>query len=279
MSARRLIFLFTAVQALLGMVAEAAPPLTQIYDTLYKADGTLFTGSATVTWRSFTAADASNIPTNSITVQVVGGLLRVKLVPTTNASANAHYTVRFNADGKVQFTEAWSVPPSDVPVAVKDIRQQAPSWATPVAAAASVVQMIDVLGLPEALSDRPTKSIAFQPNRVALIDAIGEIAGVSGSPGDCVHVDGTAGACGSGGGSAVGFVDMETPAGAVDGVNSQFALSQIPFPAGSLHLFRNGILQKASVDYVLTGSGITFLAVATPQVGDLLSASYRTAAP
>lgn len=278
MSARRLIFVFTAVQALLGMLAEAAPPLTQIYDTLYKADGTPFTGSAVVSWRSFTAADAANIPTNSVTVQVVGGLLRVKLVPTTNATANAYYTVRFNADGKVQFTEVWSVPPSSVPVAVKDVRVQAPSSTAAMAEAASVVQIIDVMGLTEALSDRPTKSIAFQPNRVALIDATGEIAGVSGSPGDCVHVDGTAGACGSGGGPA-GFVDMETPAGTVNGVNTQFALTQAPFPAGSLHLFRNGILQKASVDYVLTGSEITFLAVATPQVGDLLSASYRTAAP
>jgi hypothetical protein len=278
MSARRLIFVFTAVQTLLGMLAEAAPPLTQIYDTLYKADGTPFTGSAVVSWRSFTAADASNIPANSVTVQVVGGLLRVKLVPTTNATANAYYTVRFNADGKIQFSEVWCVPPSDVPVAVKDVRLQAPSGSAPVAAAASVVQIIDVMGLTEALSDRPTKSIAFQPNRVALIDATGEIAGVSGSPGDCVHVDGTAGACGSGGSSA-GFVDMETPAGAVNGVNAQFALAQAPFPAGSLHLFRNGILQKASVDYVLTGNEITFLAVATPQLGDLLSASYRTAAP
>ncbi|MGC4049266.1 MAG: hypothetical protein QM757_07095 [Paludibaculum sp.] len=279
MSARRLIFVFTAVQALLGMLAEAAPPLTQIYDTLYKADGTPFTGSAIVSWHSFTAADASNVPTNSITVQVVGGLLRVKLVPTTNASSNAYYTVRFNADGKVQFTEVWSVPPSNIPVAVKDIRVQAPSTAAPVAAAASVVQILDVVGLTEALSDRPTRSIAFQPNRVALIDATGEIAGVSGSPGDCVRVDGTAGACGSGGGGAVGFVDMETPGGTVNGVNTLFTLTQTPFPSGSLHLYRNGILQKASVDYALSGNGITFLAVSTPQTGDLLSASYRTAAP
>ncbi len=279
MSARRLIFVFTAVQALLGMLAEAAPPLTQIYDTLYKADGTPFTGSAVVSWRSFTAADASNVPTNSITVQVVGGLLRVKLVPTTNASANAYYTVRFNADGKVQFTEVWMVPPSVVPVAVKDVRVQTPSGSSAVAAAAGVVQIMDVVGLTEALSDRPTKSIAFQPNRVALIDAAGEMAGVSGSPGDCVHVDGTAGACGSGGATSVGFVDMETPAGTVNGVNTQFVLSHAPFPAASLHLFRNGILQKASVDYVLTGNGIAFLAVATPQAGDLLSASYRTAGP
>ncbi|MGJ5818960.1 hypothetical protein [Paludibaculum fermentans] len=278
MSARRLIFVFTAVQALLGMLAEAAPPLTQIYDTLYKADGTPFTGSAVVSWRSFTAADTSNIPANSLTLQVVGGLLRVKLVPTTNASANAYYTVRFNVDGKLQFTEIWSVPPSNLAVAVKDVRVQAPAGSNAVAAAASVVQLVDVVGLTEALADRPTKSIAFQPNRIALIDATGEIAGVSGSPGDCVHVDGTAGTCGAGGG-AIGFVDMETPAGSVDGANAVFVLAQAPFPAGSLHLFRNGILQKPALDYVLSGNRVTFLSVATPQTGDLLLASYRTAGP
>ncbi|WP_321471019.1 hypothetical protein [uncultured Paludibaculum sp.] len=278
MSARRLIFVFVAVQAVLGLRLEAAPPLTQIYDTLYKADGTPFTGSATISWRSFTAADASNIPANSMTVQVVGGLLRVRLVPTTNASANAYYTARFNADGKVQFTELWAVPPSNLALAVKDVRIQSASTTnlTLDSETAVQVQISDVIGLTEALTDRPTRSIAFQPNRAALIDATGAIASVSGSEGDCVHVDGTAGPCGAGG-SSVGFVDMETPSGTVNGVNTIFVLSQAPFPATSLHLFRNGILQKPSVDYVLSGNGVTFLAVATPQAGDILSASYRTA--
>lgn len=48
----RLIQFFAGlVAALMGTTAEAAPPLTQIYDTLYKADGTLFSGSATISWR------------------------------------------------------------------------------------------------------------------------------------------------------------------------------------------------------------------------------------
>jgi hypothetical protein len=103
---------------------------------------------------------------------------------------------------------------------------------------------------------------------------MGELAAVSGGPNDCVRANGTVGACGSA--SAIGFVDMEVPQGAVNGVNQVFLLSQAPSPAASLHLFRNGILQKPAVDFVLSGNTITFLAASTPQPGDELAASYRT---
>jgi hypothetical protein len=260
---------------LIGRRLDAAPPLTQINDTLYKADGTPFSGTAVISWRSFTAADSSNIPTNSLTIQIAGGILRVRLVPTTNAAGNAYYMVRFNADGKTQFNEIWAVPPSSVVLAVKDIRIPSPPGSS-VIPPPSVVQAADVAGLVEALAERPTKSIGFAPNRVAMIDAAGEIAAVNGLPGDCVRANGTTGACGN----AVvlpGFVDMETPTGVVDGANAIFGLSAAPSPSSSLHLFRNGILQRQGTDYVLTGNAITFLNVATPQTGDLLSASYRTA--
>jgi hypothetical protein len=274
MSAPRLKSLLLALASMLfGALAQAAPPLTQIYDVLYKADGTPFTGSASISWRSFVSADSSNIPTNTIQVQVVGGLLRVRLVPTTNAAGNAYYIVRFNADGRTQFTELWAVPPSALPVAVKDIRIPSPPGSN-VTPPPSVVQMADVTGLVEALADRPTKSIGFAPNRAAFIDATGEIAAVSGTLSDCVRVDGTTGPCGAG--STFGFIDMETPGGLIDGANAIYTLTQAPAPASSLHLYRNGILQRPVVDYQLSGNTVTFLSVSTPQAGDLLSASYRT---
>jgi len=37
----------------------------------------------------------------------------------------------------------------------------------------------------------------------------------------------------------------------VDGTNATFALSYAPTPSASLLLFRNGLLQKAGVDYTL----------------------------
>lgn len=254
-------------------LAMGAPPLTQVHDMLYKADGTPFTGSATISWRSFTAAEGSNIPTNQITVQIVGGLLHVRLVPTTNAVGSAYYIVRFNAEGRTQFTELWAVPPSAAPVQVREIRIPSPPGSN-VTPPPSVVQMADVMGLTEALAARPVKSVGFAPSRAAFIDAMGDIAAVSGAPTDCVRVNGTSGPCGAA--PAMGFVDAETPSGAVNGANQVFVLSQAPSPAASLHLYRNGILQRQAVDYVLAGNTVTFLSVSTPQAGDILAASYRT---
>jgi hypothetical protein len=45
----------------------------------------------------------------------------------------------------------------------------------------------------------------------------------------------------------------------------------------SLLLYRNGLLMKAGLDYTLSGTNIGFVAGATPQPGDVLLASYRTA--
>ena len=272
-----LLALITASAAL-----QAAPPLTSIQDTLYKADGSLFTGSVTISWKSFVAVDTSSIPMNAITVQINAGVLRLKLVPTTNASAGAYYLARFNADGRTQFSEIWSVPPSAAPVAVNAVRVASSpaggsgggSPGTP-----STILLSDVQGLNEALADRPTKAAGYAIGRALTVDINGELTGVLGVPTDCVRVDGTAGPCGTGSGSLpVTFIDMETPAGALDGVNRVFTLGQVPFPSSSVHFYRNGILQKPAVDFSLTGNTVTFFVYSTPQPGDLLSVSYRAAA-
>lgn len=80
---------------------------------------------------------------------------------------------------------------------------------------------------------------------------------------------------GLGAGATVVFVDGETPAGALDGVNSGFTLAGTPNPSASLALFRNGLLQKAGADYSLAGANIQFLPSALPQPGDNLLANYR----
>ena len=54
-----------------------------------------------------------------------------------------------------------------------------------------------------------------------------------------------------------------------------FTLAWTPSPTTSLQVFRNGILQKQTLDYTLTGSAIQFVAGAIPQMGDVLLASYR----
>jgi len=73
------------------------------------------------------------------------------------------------------------------------------------------------------------------------------------------------------------FVDNETPAGTINGVNDVFTLANTPNPAGSLHLYKNGIRQRSGAgnDFVLVTATITFEAGNIPQTGDVLLADYR----
>jgi hypothetical protein len=92
--------------------------------------------------------------------------------------------------------------------------------------------------------------------------------GALGNASDCIRVDGTSGVCPT-------FIDQETPGGAVDGANVSFTIANAPQPAASLHLFRNGLLQRLGTDFTLSGATITFLTASTPQAGDTILASYR----
>ncbi len=259
----------------------AVPPLTTIQDVLYKADGTTFSGTLFIEWKSFEAVDYSAIATHSLTVPVVNGVLRVQLVPTTNATPAATYTVRYSSDGRIQFTEVWAVPPSTGPLKLKDVRVPSSSGQggeTP-PPPATEIQESDVVGLVEDLAIRPVKGTGYGPSRVAFIGATGALEAVAGSVTDCVRVDGTSGACGTGGTGGPAFVDGETPAGLINGSNVTFTLANPPSPAGSLALYRNGLQLRPDVDFTLSGNVISFATLATPQTGDILQASYRLADP
>ncbi|MGD0499597.1 MAG: hypothetical protein ABSC23_14305 [Bryobacteraceae bacterium] len=267
--------------ALLASCAFADPQLTTVQDVLYKADGTRFNGTVTVTWTSFVAADGSQIATQSTTVKVVDGNLRVQLVPTTSGTPAVYYSVTYNSDGRVQFQETWSVPSSAQPVRVRDVRV-ATLDAGAVAAdtggsgggTGGPVAETGVVGLIADLGARPLKGPGYAAGRVAVVNALGALESATGSPTDCLRVDGSSGPCGS---NAPSFVDGDTLAGIVDGANTAFSLTAAPTPASSLAVYRNGMLQKAGVDYTATGLGVQFLAASTPQPGDTLLASYRIA--
>ncbi len=257
--------------------AVAAPPLTLISDVLYKADGTRFDGVAFIQWKSFDASDTSNVPMQSITLRITYGVVRVQLVPTTNATPGAYYRVRYNSNGRTQFTEYWAVPPSNTGLRLRDVRIQGPLGGNSTAPPVNTAILIpDVSGLREELDARPIKGVGFSISRVAMINENGALEGVLGNMGDCVKVDGTSSACGTGGsGSGPVFVDAEMPTGAVDGSNNVFTLSGSPSPSVSLQVFRNGILQRSGVDYSLTGATVTFLSGAIPQSGDVVQTYYR----
>jgi hypothetical protein len=275
-SRRYVVALLALAMTISANLALAAPPLTLISDVLYKADGTRFDGVAFIEWKSFESADTSNLPMQSITLRITYGVVRVQLVPTTNATPGAYYRVRYNSNGLTQFTEYWAVPPSNVALRLRDVRIQGPLGGSSLTPPVNTAILIpDVSGLREELDARPIKGAGYSSSRVAMINADGAIESVLGNLSDCVKVDGTSGACATGGGTGPVFVDAETPAGAVDGSNGSFTLTGSPSPAASLQLFRNGILQKATVDFTLSGSSITFAGGSIPQSGDVIQTYYR----
>ncbi|HYL76351.1 MAG TPA: hypothetical protein VEU96_19220 [Bryobacteraceae bacterium] len=263
---------------LFGVQLLAAPPLTTIQDILYRADGDRFTGVVIISWKTFEASDASNIASEVARVTVTNGNLFVQLVPTTTANPPATYAVSYSSSGRTQFTETWVVPASTVPLRVRDVRLAPGAVATPGPPSTTTVQMTDVVGLQSALSLRPAMGTGFAASRAAVINSIGGLDGAVGNLSDCLHVDGTSGACGSSIAPAgnAGFVDNEVPGGAVNGANTIFTLANTPNPPSSVALYRNGLLLRQSVDYTLSANSVTIQA-GTPQSGDMLLASYRVA--
>src|SRR5579859_5213167 len=264
-----------AVCVLFSNLAWGQLALTTISDVLFKADATRFNGLAQVTWLSFDSASGGSIAQQSTTVRIIDGNLFVQLAPTSNATPLAQYLVLYESDGKIQFQETWNVPPSTSPLRVRDVRTTQPLF--PItggggggAGGLNSLMESDVTGLVDDLAIRPVEGPGFANSRAAVINDTGQLEGALGNPTDCLHVDGTSGPCG-----APLFVDAETPSGVVDGSNSTFTLGSAPSPTTSLHLFRNGMLQKPGFDYTLSGSTISFVSAATPQPGDTLLAAYR----
>ncbi len=272
--------LMAALAATVG-TGWAQPALTTIQDTLFKADGTRYSGALTIRWTSFQSGDSVPIATQQVNLQVVNGSLKVKLVPTTTASAGANYQVTYASQGKLQFSETWAVPPSPTALRLRDVRVSTGAVVGP-PAVTSPIFISDVSGLSNELSARPQRGAGYGPSRAAVINFGGQIDAATGNPGDCIRVDGSAGPCGEGGGgggSSPSFVDGEIPTGLLNGSNLQFTLNNTPSPQASLQLYRNGIRLSSGVDFTLNSRTISFFYAATPQSGDALTVAYRYADP
>lgn len=72
--------------------------------------------------------------------------------------------------------------------------------------------------------------------------------------------------------SLVVFVDGETPTGSVNGSNTNFTLANTP-KTGSVKVFLNGVRQKVTTDYTISGTTITFLVA--PATNDIILCDYR----
>jgi hypothetical protein len=260
--------------ALFAAIAWGQPSLTTISDVLFKADGTRFNGLAQFTWVSFESGNGSNIAQQTKTVRIIDGNLFVQLTPTTDATPPAQYSVKYSSDGRIQFQETWAVPASPTPLRVRDVRTTQPLFpgggAGGGVGGVTVILESDVTGLVQDLAARAVKGPGYTNSRAAIINDSGGLEGAIGDPTDCVRVDGTSGPC-----NPIIFVDEEVPGGLVDGANPNFTLASAPSPVSSLHLYRNGLLQKAGFDYTLTGSTVAFVTASIPQSGDTILASYR----
>jgi hypothetical protein len=254
--------------------AFAQTGLTTIQDTLFKADGTRFSGTLTIQWSTFDATNIGTIVQQSKSVDVLNGNLQVQLVPNAGAQAPANiYTVHYQSDGNQQFIETWSVPASATPVTVAAVRTGTLVSAVGGTAAGNSTPIVEsaVINLVSDLAQRPVKGPGFGTGSVAVINQSGQIETAVGDVGECVYVDGTAGPCGSQGSQ---FFDAEIPGGIVDGTNNTFTLANPP-SGTSLALFRNGLYMLNNFDYTLSGQTITFVAGGVPQPADTLVASYR----
>jgi hypothetical protein len=255
--------------------AFAQTGLTTIQDTLFKADGTRFTGTLTVQWSTFDATNIGTIVQQSKSVNVANGLLYVQLAPNATAASPANvYTVHYQSDANQQFIETWTVPASTTALTVAQVRVGTAAvtggGGSGGASGSTSVPESAVIGLTSDLANRPVKGPAFTTGAVALINQNGQIDAAVGDVGSCVYVDGTTGPCGA----ASQFFDAETPGGTIDGMNTTFTLLNPP-SGSSLSLYLNGLYLTAGFDYTLSGNTITFVSGAQPQVGDQLIASYR----
>lgn len=82
-----------------------------------------------------------------------------------------------------------------------------------------------------------------------------------------------------GGGFSVGamnfhIVDEETPTGTVNGVNTDFVIANVPSPATSLKVYKDGQRMKLTTDYTVAGKTITFLSA--PLTDSIITVEYRT---
>ena len=107
-----------------------------------------------------------------------------------------------------------------------------------------------VVGLIADLGARPLKGMSYAAGSVAVVDPTGTLSSVTGTPSDCVHVDGSSGPCG---GTQPSFIDSEALSGIVDGAQQPLRdFDRAADPATSLSIYRNGMLQKAGRIFSVT---------------------------
>ncbi|GIU76774.1 MAG: hypothetical protein KatS3mg005_0012 [Bryobacteraceae bacterium] len=263
----------------------------QIVDTLRVGAGNgLFEGRIIVTGPSMVCGGHTYAPW-PLEVQVTNGQVNLTLVPSSACEPQGVYTVRFLPARGSEWTERWIVPNSSGPLTLAQVPRATLSttslFINPAQIARSGAQVGDVLTWLSSGRWGPAPpgtgsvSLAGDVTGPASSTIVTAVRGVPFAP--SAPIEGQVFAWDSAQGSMVprtingAYADGEVPAGVIDGSNRQFSLSKSPQPAASLMLYRNGILQRAGVDFTLSGQQITFCEMCTPVPGDVLLAYYRWA--
>ena len=88
------------------------PALTQVVDTVYRADGAAAMGTVLISWPGFTTADGKAVAAGSLSVRLgSGGAFAASLAPNTGAQpAGVYYKVVYQLAGQEPSSEYWVVP-------------------------------------------------------------------------------------------------------------------------------------------------------------------------
>ncbi len=273
---RPLLWTFLLCVVLTAQIAFGQTTLTQIRDTIVNADGSLFNGTVVITWNGFAGPSGGTSPL-STSARIYNGALSVLLVPTTTASAGTFYqAVYYSSDGTTSWTETWQVSPSNTPLVLSTIRtstSQGGGSSTGTGGSSGS-------GGSSGGTNNGNGQYATLPISISQVTSLSaDLANINSLIAALTAQLNNASSSGFAAGTSSSFVDAETPAGTLDGVNKTFTLAHVPAPVSSLAVFRNGLLQSPGVDYALSGSVITFLPASIPLPTDLIDAQYRLATP
>lgn len=268
---RRRLSIFIFCSTFLATCALAQSTLTQVQDTVYTPNGTLFNGTVVITWLGSSSPTGTSPAPYNTSVKIYNGALSVLLVPSTTATPPADYQAVYNSsDGLVTWTETWQVPPSSTPLTLSEVRVSGSGstsgGGTGGGNTGGTVAIAQVTGLSSFLSAL-NSSVA---NLTAMVNALNTT--ITNMSSSITTLNTEVNGLSSGTTNAI-FQDAETPGGTIDGNNTSFTLAYAP--AGGLMIFLNGLLQANGVDYTASGANITFTPASTPQPGDVLLAYYR----
>jgi hypothetical protein len=255
---RKLLWTLFICTTLFAGAAIAQSNLTQIRDTVSNSDGSAFNGTVVITWNGFTSP-SSGTPL-STSARVYNGALSVLLVPTSTSTGAFYQVVYTSTDGLTSWTETWQVNVSATPLTISQVRT-------------STTQGGGGTGGTGTGGGGGGPQYATLPISISQVTSLGaDLAAINAA---IASLSAQIGTVGSTQGSNAAFVDGETMGGTANGTATTFTVAQTPFPVTSVHVYRNGLLQKVGTDYTIAGKTITFLAGSVPKAGDLLTADYR----